>query len=610
MNSKMKKAAAVVMLFSMLAGMEHSHPGMRYVSAASGPKLSKKIVEIKKGKSAKITLKNKAGAKKIKWSIANKRVAQIKAKNAKAQGTKVSGAFVTVKGKKAGQTKLTCQFSYHGKKKTLTGRIRVKNTTDQNGGGSSGNTTPALENPDVTQAPPAPQQPDQPGNPGATEPPVQTPVQTATPEPIPVLDDVDASTKYDIQGSLKGAYQRFFGNVGTSVNIFQIEPSGSIFENAGDMFAFTKSQYNSITPENETKPCRLLNMGTNFEDYFATDFKAQTMPVSEAKADPYYYVPENYKEEVCPKINYSQFDIFLKKAAENGMRIRFHAFVWHQQTPEWLFKENFDADADWVTPEVMDARLEYYIKSVIRYITLKEQELGYGNVVYCYDVANEYFHNNDKQDKDNSYIKSYWDEVYYPDNKFDKNTGKYDQVAEPVYIKRAFTYAREILDSYEKQDVSLFYNDYNTYMVSDSILTLVEYINQDQMLCDGIGMQSHLDINYPTVENYAATLKKFLACEKIREVQITELDVTAGSSDKLLERQMDYYYDLMKAILDARKDYPGKITGMTFWGLYDGFSWRREKYPLLFASTTEAKGAYYKVLQAAAEAVEEEKAGA
>lgn len=596
MNSKMKKTAAVVLLFSMAAGMVHSYPEMEQVSAASGPKLSKKKVVIKQGKSAKITLKNKAGAKKIKWSIANKRVATIKAKS----------ASVNVKGKKAGNTRLTCRFSYHGKKKTLKCNVTVKkvNRSIEDGTGK------ASSIPQGTQAPSVPQQSQQSGNPGVTEPPVQTPVQTATPEPIPVLDDVDASTKYEIQGSLKGAYQRFFGNVGTSVNIFQIEPSGSIFEDAGDMFAFTKSQYNSITPENETKPCRLLNMGTDFNDYFATDFKAQTMPVSEAKADPYYYVPDNYKEEVCPKINYSQFDIFMKKAAENGIRIRFHAFVWHQQTPDWLFKENFDTEGNWVTPEVMDARLEYYIKSVIRYITLKEQELGYGSVVYCYDVANEYFHNNDKQDKDNSYIKSYWDEVYYPDNKFDRNTGKYEQVAEPVYIKRAFTYAREILDSYGKQDVSLFYNDYNTYMVSDSILKLVEYINQDRMLCDGIGMQSHLDVNYPTVDNYAATLKKFLACEKLREVQITELDVTAGSSDNLLKRQMDYYYNLMKAILDARKAYPGKITGMTFWGLYDGFSWRREKYPLLFASTTEAKGAYYKVLQAASEAVEEEKAGA
>lgn len=268
MKSKMKKTAAVVLLFSMAAGTGYSQPGMEQVSAASGPRLSKKKVVIKEKKSAMITLKNKAGAKKIKWSITNKRVATIKAK---------SGS-VTVKGKKAGNTRLTCRFSYHGKKKTLKCNVTVKKVNRSIGYGT-GN-VPSVQD---TQAPPAPQQSQQPENPGVTQPPAQTPAATGTPEPIPVLDDVDASKKYEIQGSLKGAYQRFFGNVGTSVNIFQIEPSNSIFENAGDMFAFTKSQYNSITPENETKPCRLLNMGADFNDYFATDFKAQTMPVAEAK---------------------------------------------------------------------------------------------------------------------------------------------------------------------------------------------------------------------------------------------------------------------------------------------------------------------------------------
>ena len=94
MKSKMKKTAAVVLLFSMAAGTGYSQPGMEQVSAASGPRLSKKKVVIKEKKSAMITLKNKAGAKKIKWSITNKRVATIKAK---------SGS-VTVKGKKAGNT--------------------------------------------------------------------------------------------------------------------------------------------------------------------------------------------------------------------------------------------------------------------------------------------------------------------------------------------------------------------------------------------------------------------------------------------------------------------------------------------------------------------------
>lgn len=589
--NKTRRAVAVPLVCAVLAGTAGTYNGGE-ARAAAGPKMSKTRITLNKGASKKVTLKKKAGAKNFKWSVSNKRVLQIKAK----------GAGATVKGKKIGSGKLICQLNYKGKSRKLTCKVIVKAPAKKTTKKPSPSAMPVTAAPSLTKQPAASE------NPRASQPSVPTapPAGTGTPEPIPVMDNIDANATYDIVGSLKGAFGRFFGNVGTSVNIFQIDPSKSFFEDDhGEMFEFTKSQYNSITPENETKPCHLLNMGTDFSDYFSTDFKAQTMPVSEAKANPYYYVPDSYQEAVCPKINYEKFDTFLKKAAENGMRIRFHAFVWHQQTPQWLFKENFDAEGKWVSPAVMNARMEYYIKSVITYICKKEEENGWGDVVYCYDVANEYFHNNDGKDKEDNYIKSFWDEVYYPDNKINISTGNYEQTTEPEYVKRAFTYAREMLDSYGKQDVTLFYNDYNTYQVTDKILTLVKYINKETKLCDGVGMQSHLDVGYPTIESYTKTLRTFLECEYINEVQITELDVTAYSKkEKALDEQMTYYYNLMKSILALGKEYPGKITGLTFWGLYDSFSWRRDGKPLLFDSITKAKGVYYKVLQAAAEAVE------
>lgn len=397
--------------------------------------------------------------------------------------------------------------------------------------------------------------------------------------------DIQADSTYDITGSLLDSYKPFFGNVGTCMNLSQLNGSGT--------FDFAKSQYNSITPENETKPDSLLNNGT--------------MSIEEARNNKYYYVPENYPESTCPNINYANIDAYMKKAAENGMRIRFHVFVWHQQTPKRFFKENYDENGDWVSAEVMNARLELYIKSVIKYISLKEEELGYGDVVYCYDVANEYFNNNNNKDSAGKYYKSYWDEIYYPDNLINEDTGAYEQTTEPVYVKNAFTYAREMLDSYGKTDVTLFYNDFNTYLGDhpDKIIAMMEYINAERTLCDGIGMQSHLDVSYPTPSGYTNTLKKFVASRYIKEVQITELDVTAYEKNgATLDTQMTYYYNLMKLILDVQKDYPDKLTGLTFWGLYDSVSWRKDGKPLLFASASKAKGVYFKVLQAAAEAAE------
>ena len=162
----------------------------------------------------------------------------------------------------------------------------------------------------------------------------------------------------------------------------------------------------------------------------------------------------------------------------------------------------------------MNARLEFFIKSVIRYISLKEEELGIGDVVYCYDVVNEYFHNNNNPDK------AYWDEVYYPEQVFDpQNPGKYEQTTEPVYVKNAFAYARDILDSYGKQHITLFYNDFNTYLEADKIIKMMEYINAEKTLCTGVGMQSHLDVGFPSVEFYASTMEKFLKSDDIKEVQ-------------------------------------------------------------------------------------------
>lgn len=604
MTNKTRKAVLVPVLCAVLAGTIGA-AGTERVQGAAKPKLSAKQITITKGKSKQVKLKNLRGVEKIKWSIGNKKVAKIKAK----------GEKVTVTGIKLGVTKLTCRFTVFRKVKKLSCKVLIKaappkgNTVKENktaapvGTSQPATVQPGNENP-VPSAGAGTTTTDQPSPTSS-----QTPtIPTAPPislDPIPVKD-TEPNKTYDIEGSLKSAYGRFFGNVGTCANIFQIDPNGNFFGNDSKATVeFITNQYNSITPENESKPSRLLNAKDGTGGYLSDDFEPTLISVEDAMDDPYSYVPDNYQEDMCPKINYSEFDTFLKLVAENNMRIRFHAFVWHSQTPKWLFKEDFDVEGDWVTPEIMNARMEYYIKSVIKYICMKEDEMGWGDIVYCYDVANEYFHNNDKTDeKTKKTIKSYWDEVYYPDNPMSAS-GDYTQVAEPEYVKTAFRFAREMLDQNGRQYVALFYNDYNTYEVSDKIVHLMEYINEDEKLCDGVGMQSHLAVNYPRTTKYGETLRKFLASEAISQVQITELDVSTNTTDSGLVTQDDYYYNLMNEIMAAHRNYPGKITGLTFWGLYDSFSWRRDNRPLLFNSITKAKGVYYSVLRAAAEAEED-----
>ena len=83
--------------------------------------------------------------------------------------------------------------------------------------------------------------------------------------------------------------------------------------------------------------------------------------------------------------------------------------------------------------------------------------------------------------------------------------GKY-----PSYVKKAFHYANDMLNYYNlRSKVKLFYNDYNTYLISDDIVTMIKFVNQNGKICDGVGMQSHLDVHWPDANYIGNTIDKF-----------------------------------------------------------------------------------------------------
>ena len=317
---------------------------------------------------------------------------------------------------------------------------------------------------------------------------------------------------------------------------------------------YTKQEHNSITPGNEMKPDAILGGSS------------KVISVDEAK-ELGYYIPEDYAETTVPQLNFSTVDSLLKTCYENGMTMRGHTLVWHEQTPDWYFREGYSSNGNYVTKEEMDKRLEFYIKSVMSHVYSGE----YGSVLYAWDVVNEYLHASN----------SGWQNIY------GSNLG-----TKPEFVKKAFEYAYETLEKYGLENkVKLFYNDYNTYEKVNEAISLINYINSDKKICTGIGMQSHLDTNYPSVSNYKKALQAFVYAGF--EVQITELDVTCSS----LSVQAKYYYDLMSAILQVKKS-GGNITALIFWGLTDEDSWRQPKKPLLYSDYSTQKEAYASVLKA------------
>lgn len=373
-----------------------------------------------------------------------------------------------------------------------------------------------------------------------------------TPEPTKAPEPTKEPTPTPMGGNLPeginllNTYGETFGRIGTCITRSQM----------GDLTAvnLVKSNYNSITMENEMKPDAILPSSGSSQ-----------ISVEDAKALG-YVIPESYKESTVPELRLSSMDKPLEFCVKHNLGMRAHVLVWHSQTPTWFFREGYELNGAFVTPEVMNARMEFFIRTVMGYIHGSEN----GHVVYAWDVVNEYVHAEN----------SGWEAVYG------------DEGLEPSFVKLAFEIADDVLDEYELQDsVSLFYNDFNTYMDTAKIQKLLQFINQDEWICDGVGMQSHLKAMSPNATVFLLTVQKFL--DDGYEVQITELDV--GNSSDIY--QASYLYDIMTGLLEKKKN-GAKITGITYWGLSDVSTWRPGEKPLLFRTLSTPKLSYYKVLEA------------
>ena len=543
------KLLAGVMLVSVAV------PVTTWTEAAKKPVLSKKSIRLEAGK--KTTLKVKTAKKaRVTWKSSKKSVVSIGKK------TNKSAQIIA---KKKGTAKISCKVRQQKKKFTLVCKVKV---------------TKAKINPVKTTAPTVIPStvPAASGTPAVSVKPSATP--SATPEvTLPPL-------KSD---SILENYEDVFGYLGTCVN-YGSNPSTSQLQDEKTL-AFVKKHFNSITMENEMKPDAVLGSKV-------------TMITKEEAQKLGYIIPDNYKETSVPKLNFDRIDKILQTAYDNGLGLRGHTLLWHSQTPAWFFGIDYDADEDAVDEDTMDARIDFYVSTVMDHVMQKEKEIAgeTGKIVYAWDVVNEYLHRGRAWSLN-------WTSVYG------------DMKGTPSYVKRAFERAYEMLEKYDATDkVTLFYNDYDTYFEVEDLLALVNFINEGEKakICSGIGMQSHVDVKRPTIEEYGAALEKFMAAGY--EVQITELDFTINfdtdGTDKqdpsydyknegeTIEEQAAFVKDFMEMVIAKQKNRdktvsPKGITGLTIWGLYDSISWRGKSQPLLFGtSIDDPKPAFQAFLEA------------
>ena len=375
--------------------------------------------------------------------------------------------------------------------------------------------------------------------------------------------------------SIKDTYSGIFERMGNVVSYNTSWNNGYQMQ-SDDTMKFVKHHFNSYTLENELKPEQVLSNWSG------------TISVSEAK-NLGYVIPDGYTESTVAKLNFDSVDKILEIANNYGIQMRGHVMQWHQQTSPRFFHEGYDANNDIVTKAVMDKRIEFYIRTVMKHVMDKEKSLTgkAGSLVYCWDITNEYTH------RTNQPSDTTWVDVYG------------DMGLKPTYVKKAYEVAYDELKQYGLQkDITLFYNDYNEYDVADEIVELINYINEGEEtnICGGIGMQSHITVSYPSLEKYGTAVDKFLATGL--QVQVTELDI--GISDTQTEEDLaQHYSDIMKLLISKQKNRDKTvnargITGVTVWGLYDAISWRKPTSCLLFGESLEdPKPAFYSFLEAA-----------
>ena len=107
--------------------------------------------------------------------------------------------------------------------------------------------------------------------------------------------------------NLKTAYEPYF-RVGAAISKWNLHTPAHM--------KLLTAQFSSFTCENDMKPMYYLDKDEN-------------------KSDPAKY-------NLCPALTFDSARPYLEFAKANGIAMRGHTLVWHNQTPKWFFHEKYN----------------------------------------------------------------------------------------------------------------------------------------------------------------------------------------------------------------------------------------------------------------------------
>ncbi len=279
------------------------------------------------------------------------------------------------------------------------------------------------------------------------------------------------------------------------------------------------------------------------------------------------------------EFNWDLPDRMVAFGEANNMFITGHVLLWHSQAPRWLFTDSL---GNTVSPEVLTQRMKDHIYTVVG---------RYKGKVKGWDVVNEALLD------DGSYRKS-----------------RFYEILGEEFIPLAFQFAHEA-----DPDAELYYNDYNEWYPGkvEAIVKLIRQLRERGLRIDAVGMQGHIGMDHPTIEEYENAIMAYGNAGV--KVMVTELDMsilpfpdrnvgaevsadfdyqaklnpyTEGLPDSVSvawNNRMGEFFDLLLKHADL-------VTRVTAWGTTDHSSWKnnwpvrgRTDYPLLIDRNYQPK---------------------
>lgn len=270
-------------------------------------------------------------------------------------------------------------------------------------------------------------------------------------------------------------------------------------------------------------------------------------------------------------------DRLVEFGEANDINVTGHCLIWHSQLAPWFV---YDSEGNYVCADTLKQRMKDHISALMG---------RYKGRIIGWDVVNEAILD------DGSYRQSPFYEILGEE-----------------YIPLAFQYAHEA-----DPDAQLYYNDYamNRPEKRETVVKLVNDLKNRGLRIDAIGMQGHMGMDYPQIEEFEQSIKDFAAtgCK----VMITEWDMSALPTvtqsanisdtaeyekklnpypDGLPDEVAQEWNDRMQMFFELFLKHSDDISRVTFWGVSDGDSWKndwpikgRKEYPLLFDRSYELK---------------------